>query len=279
MSSIRTPRVEGAGYADHPASQLDQSGWFHGLARAESMDLVNDPRFFTGNVLDKRLGAFAKLSMVTAIMLGTSMGQMFALKKDMNFEELVFGWLPMGWIQFIAFILEMIVLFCCLIAVYVMVHQIFYTIRLMTAGATGVEQASMFYLNRTICMWRHIAIKCLLNGLWLFIMSAGILVFVKFYKDAAAKNKGPPKVIVDNASPEYVAYTVTDPPTLDIQIHLIIGSVLLVCFISFGCLLRHIHNQHNSCFKKHYHFAQEVSMPLMEQARGMAHRSGINVDT
>jgi len=275
MSFTRTPRGD---YGQHPAGEFDEGkGWFSGLARAESMDLVNDPRFFTGNVLDKRLGAFAKLSMVTAIMLGTSMGQMFALKKDMNFEELVFGWLPMGWIQFSAFILEMIVLFCCLIAVYVMVHQIFFTIRLMTAGATGVEQASMFYLNRTICMWRHIAIKCLLNGLWIFIMSAGILVFVKFYKDAAAKNKGPPKVIIDNGS--YMPYTDISQPTLDIQIHLIIGTILFVIFVCFGCLLRMIHTQHNVCFKRHYHFAQEVSMPLMEQARGMAHRSGIHVDT
>jgi len=275
MSFTRTPRAD---YGQHPAAEFDQGkGWFSGLARAESMDLVNDPRFFTGNVLDKRLGAFAKLSMVTAIMLGTSMGQMFALKKDMNFEEFVFGWLPMGWIQFSAFLLEMTVLFCCLIAVYVMVHQIFFTIRLMTAGATGVEQASMFYLNRTICMWRHIAIKCLLNGLWIFIMSAGILVFVKFYKDAAAKNKGPPKVIVDNGS--YAPYADISAPTLDVRIHLIIGTVLLVIFVCFGCLLRMIHTQHNVCFKRHYHFAQEVSMPLMEQARGMAHRSGIHVDT
>merc|ERR1719230_842244 len=97
--------------------------------------------------------------------------------------------------QFAGFLLEMIVSFMCLISLYTICHQLFYIFRLMTAGPTGFELASMFYLTKSIVMWRHIAIKALLNGLILFLVSSGITLFVKFIKDAATT---PPKYIFIN---------------------------------------------------------------------------------
>merc|ERR1719337_844018 len=117
-------------------------------------------------------------------MLGTSMGQLFSLKKNMDFTKwhAIFGCL--GVWELVGFLLQMMVTFMCLISLYTICHQLFYTIRLMTAGPTGFELASIFYLTKTIVMWRHFAIKCLLNGLGLFLVSSGITLFVKFIKDA-----------------------------------------------------------------------------------------------
>jgi len=263
-------------YKDHDASQFDaEGGVLACFARSESMDLVNDPRFMTGNVLNKRLAAFNKLTVVSSLMLGTAMGQMFKLKKDMDFTELAWGWLPMGVIQFIGFLINMVVAFMCLTSCYIMVHQIFYIFRLLTAGPMGFEQASLFYLNRRIVMWRHFAIKCLLNGLWLFIVATGVLVFVKFYKDAKGKNKPPEHVVILNMlgpQPEH------PDPKLDMMIHTAIGGVALVCFTCCACLLYHIKGVHNRCFQKHYSLLHGISMPLMEQARGMSGRAGLSID-
>ena len=65
-------------YDDHAASAFDNLGVLSHFVRAESIDLVNDPTYFTSNVVDKRLGSLGKLSVVSPLMLGTSFGQMFA---------------------------------------------------------------------------------------------------------------------------------------------------------------------------------------------------------
>lgn len=265
-------------YAEHPASEYDNPTWLTELVRAESMDLVNDPRFFTGNVIDKRLGAFGKLTVVSALMLGTSFGQMFALKKDMDFSEFEFGWLPVGWIQFSSFVMQMCVAFICLTTIYVLVHQTFYTYRLMTAGPHGFEQASMYYLNRTMCMWRRLAVKSLFNGLVMYVVASGMLVFVKFFRDAAAKNKAPQGIEVLNIAgggapmPEHL-------PKLDIYVHTALGAVLWLIFTLFGCFLIYIRHSHLSAFRTHYHFAHGMTMPLVETNTEMSSRAGLTLET
>lgn len=266
-----------ASYKGHGASQHDERGVFTALAREDSMDLVNDPRFFHGNVINKRLAAFNKLTVVSSLMLGTSMGQLFKLKKNMNFDEFVDGWLPMGWIQFTGLLINGVVAFSCLTSVYIMAHQIFYTYRLLTAGPTGFEQASMFYLNRTVCVWRHFAIKCLFNSLWLFIIATGFLVFVTFYKDAAAKNKGPMHILIMNDAVTELREPHVDK--LSIAVHMAAGTVVLAIFLCFGCFLIWIRRAHSMAFQRHYHYAQTISMPLMNQTRGMSSRAGLGIDT
>lgn len=264
-------------YDDH--REFDNLGFLSNFVRAESMDLVNDPRYFTSNVIDKRLGAFGKLSVVSSLMLGTSFGQMFALKKDMNFEEFEFGWVPMGWMQFAAFFIQMNVAFMCLMSIYVIVHQIFYTYRLMTAGPHGFEQASMFYLSKQMCTWRHLAIRCIFNGLWLYIVASGLLVFVKFFKDAKGANKGPQKVVVLNAPPLNNPAPPVHVDTLSLETHTIIGAGLLFIFLSFACLLIKVRSDHLSSFQKHYHLAHDMTSHLMKSHYEMSHRAGVNIDT
>merc|ERR1719197_1803818 len=86
--------------------------------------------------------------------------------------------------QFGSFILAVAISIMCLLSLYIIAHQLYYTFRLMTAGPSGFDQAAIFYLTRTITMWRHLAIKFLFNGLLMFLGTVGIQLFVKFYKDA-----------------------------------------------------------------------------------------------
>merc|ERR1719440_2095408 len=141
--------------------------------------------------MDKRLAAFKSLTIVSGLMFGTSMKLTFGLKQNLQFSahQPYVGDIAL-W-QGFGFVLSVVVASMCLISLYVIAHQLFYTYRLMTAGPTGFEQASMFYLTRTITVWRHIAIKCLFNGLWLFIMSSGFQLFGKFYDDALSTHNPP----------------------------------------------------------------------------------------
>jgi len=58
---------------------LLENSWF---AHSESMDLTNDPRFFTGNVVDKRLDAFSQLSVISGLMVGVALSEANSMKKD-----------------------------------------------------------------------------------------------------------------------------------------------------------------------------------------------------
>merc|ERR1711879_75700 len=139
-----------------------------GMARVESMDITNDPRFFAGNVMDKRLTAFKSLTLVSSIMFGTALSQCFALKKDMNFED-------------VEPLIALMIAIQCLLSLYIIAQQLFYTYRLMTAGSLGFDLAAVFYLTKTITMWRHLAIKLLFNGMLKFLVLVGIQLFVTFY--------------------------------------------------------------------------------------------------
>merc|ERR1712110_1376136 len=106
----------------------------------------------------------------------------------------------------------------------------------MTAGPTGFELASMFYLTKTITMWRHFAMKWLMNGLSIFILASGITLFVKFIKDAKA---GAPHVVVLNMAP-----TVDAKSSLDQNVHMILAFVCLGSFVCAGLFLWNIRHQH-----------------------------------
>merc|ERR1719329_289005 len=100
------------------------------------MDCANDPRFFAKSVLETRITAFSKLSIISGLMLGTATGEMFKLRKDFDLSELAFGWIPVGAMQLLGFICNVIVSFCCILSIFVLMQQYFYVYRLITAGAT-----------------------------------------------------------------------------------------------------------------------------------------------
>merc|ERR1719337_186217 len=72
------------------------------------------------------------------------------------------------------------IFFFNMLSTYVGVAQPYHTIRLMTAGPTGFEAATSYYLNRNIIAWRHMAIKYMLLSLPLYISQMGFRLIVKF---------------------------------------------------------------------------------------------------
>jgi len=248
-----------------------------GVVTAESMDVTNDPRFFAGSVMNKRLAAFKSLTLVSSLMFGTALNQCFKIKKNMNFSK----WDPLVgniaiW-EYCGFILSVIVASMCLLSLYVISHQLFYTTRLTTAGPTGFEQATMFYLTRVIVVWRHIAVSALFNGLWLFILLVGIQFFVTFYKDAAAVTDKHHEVFISNLAGGTSTNTTfikeSSPQKLDMVFHSILAYVCLAIFGVFTCMLGFIRHQHLSVFQINYKKSKSMSDPLETQVRSMSQRS------
>merc|ERR1712083_820549 len=110
-------------------------------------------------------------------MVGTSTA-VISMKKDMDI------WSFDGALQFISFVIMTFVLLANIIATYVGVAQVYHSFRLETAGPTGFEMATSYYLNPNIVAWRHIAIKCMLNSLPMFLVSTGLRVAVNFDREA-----------------------------------------------------------------------------------------------
>jgi len=201
------------------------------LVRSTSMDMANDPRFFTENVIDKRLSAFMALATISGLMLGTAVDEVNGMKKDFDYEH--FGKDPYDALfQIIGFVIMSLVAFANLISTYVGVAQPYHVYRLRTSGPTGFEAATSYYLNKNITWWRHYAVKCMLQGLPLLFLGTGVRLVVKFDKDAWV---GP-------ALPEHIPAAAR--------------MVGLGVFALYGCatlLLYYVHWKHTSIFSERYH--------------------------
>jgi len=141
------------------------------LVKSESMDLNNDPRYFHGNVIVKRLSAFKTLSVVATLMLNLAVGQMFALSKDKEDVTLI---------QYFGFCSMTLVFLICLFTVIVILQQMFQVYRLLTVGSNGFEIAKSFYLNPNIVLLRHMSVRGFFFSLPLFMASTGCMIYVSF---------------------------------------------------------------------------------------------------
>lgn len=147
------------------------------IVKSDSMDITNDPRFFTDNVINYRLAAFSGLSVVSGLMIQNAMDHIFDMDKRIKIDSLP------GICQAIAFFTLLVVLFLNVIATYVGVAQPYHTVRLMTAGPTGFESAASYYLNKSVTVYRHLAVKAMLISLPLFMMQSGLRLIVKFKRE------------------------------------------------------------------------------------------------
>lgn len=259
------------------------------MARAESMDVTNDPRFFAGSVMNKRLTAFKSLTLVSSLMFATAIKQCFSIKKDMEFSKWDWDSLVGNiaiW-EFCGFLLSVVVASMCLLSLYVISHQLFFTTRLTTAGPTGFEQATMFYLTRVIVVWRHFAVACLFNGLWLFIILVGIQLFVTFYKDAAKQTTKPHEIWINNldagSSQQMPLFNNTSHHKLDMTLHSILAYISFALFTVFTFVLAVIRKHHLAVFQLSYAKAKLMSDPLENAFRQRAVRCsnvhGLDVST
>lgn len=235
--------------------QVLQTG---GLARSESMDIANDPRFFTGNVLDKRMAAFSGLSVVSTIMVSTSLSECYGMKKDINVAT------ADGAIQLVGFLMMNVVLFMNVFTTYVCVAQVYFTYRLMTAGPTGFEMASSFYLNPNIAFWRHAGVKNLLVSLPLFLFGSAFRMLRKFDDDM-------PKVGEESKADQVIKSL----PLWEARIWGVsaMGLFVAVSWCLVGLLLWYVNYKHSAVFQERYAMAKEMERPLLTQVNMLSSRS------
>merc|ERR1719181_1358102 len=148
--------------------------------------MSNDPRFFQSSILSKRLAAFSGLGVVSGLMVG------FTHASVTNVGNMDFTCLE-GRLHGVAFLVACMALFANIIATYVSVAQIYHVYRLETAGPTGFEMATSYYLNQNIVAWRHLAIKCLLLSLPIFLVCTGMQLEVDI--GSAAEKPRPPSLL------------------------------------------------------------------------------------
>jgi len=205
-----------------------------GLFRSESMDMSNDPRFFQASILNKRLAAFSGLGVVSGLMVGFTQSSVKSLG-NMDFTTLE------GKLHGLAFLITSIALFANIIATYVSVAQVYHVYRLESAGPTGFEMATSYYLNANIVAWRHLAIKCLLLSLPLFLVSTGIQIEVSLGSASSTPRR----------------------PSLMLARCCGIGVMCLYC--TMGAVVLYIHSIHSWIFRDRYQVAMEHQTPFMSR--------------
>jgi protein-S-isoprenylcysteine O-methyltransferase Ste14 len=206
------------------------------------MEVVNDPRFFQDNVINYRLAAFGGLSVVSSLLTQNCMTQLFNMDKKMQiWTEHHKAFHLNGILQLTAFLLLIVILVCNMLATYVGVAQTYHTIRLMTAGPTGFDAAASYYLNRNIVTFRHMAIRCMLLSLPLYIFQMAIRLVVKF----------------DRQTKKAPTLPTQTPSESNIQ-----GWFVCVLMICFGLCLWWIHHKHFAIFRDRYEcMASQVTGP------------------
>lgn len=169
------PRTENSHYTHTQMVMVDAADQ---LEREGTAELKNDPRFFTENVIDKRLTAFEALAIITEIMSVEAIKQCFELAAEFEFvgdKKLV------GVVQVFGFVMMVSVMFASTVATAVLSLQLFFTIRLMTASPTGFDKAARFYQDQQMWRWRERAIFGVKYSLCCFMLATGCMLFVKFY--------------------------------------------------------------------------------------------------
>lgn len=213
-----------------------------GLVRADSMDVVNDPRMFSKNVLNFRLQAFTLLHIVAALLAKNAMKQLLRTDKRMIlFDNDKFELSANGLLQMLCFAILVVVFFQTVLAMYVGIAQPYHTYRLMTAGPTGFDAATSYYLNRNITTWRHYAIKGMLKCLPLDIIGIGLRLFVKFERETESSASLPENT----------------PAISAIQGILVCGTMQALAIVMIWC-----HYQHFSIFAERYELMTEHVRPL-----------------
>mmetsp|Transcript_45075 Transcript_45075/g.107113 ORF Transcript_45075/g.107113 Transcript_45075/m.107113 type:complete len:252 (-) Transcript_45075:178-933(-) len=209
-------------------SQGDEAGGsvFCGLYRAQSMQVMNDPRFFAENVISYRLDALGELAVVSGLMIDTCMGAVMEMDKRMRPDE----W-HSGVFQFVSFVLVCIVFFFNMLSTYIGVAQPYHTIRLLTSGPTGFEAASQYYLNKNIVAWRHWAVNAMLVSLPIFLLSCGLRLISKFDRGNRQRTELP------EHTPSWAWWA---------------GRGFAGALVLLGLLLLFIHWTHFAVFKERY---------------------------
>jgi hypothetical protein len=232
---------------------VERGDSFLEISSNRSMQLVNDPRFMATNIIDKRLGAFDKMGVISGLLTGTALQACFMLTKDLNFGICVPAEVHTvieSIVQLVSFVIMSSILFMSLYSTLVSVYQAYYTYRLMTAGANGFELARTFYLDPVMVKSRHRAVKLLGWGLLLLMVSSGGMLYTKFSKEGDFINSA-----ADSAGEGSSGGLVDDCMKLH-WIFQIVNPLGLATFVGFGggslFLYYQVVHRHKTLFDRLY---------------------------
>lgn len=223
-----------------------------------SMDMINDPRFTTPNVLDKRLYAFtAQVAFVGGLTTTASLGQCFKLRKHLAFGYCTpTPWFKVGQslLQLLSFFGMSFTLCLSLYSTLVSVNQSYFGNRLMTAGTNGFELARSFYMDPRMVQMRHRSVKYLARALILLLLSSGGMLYVKFSEDQDVEAGY--ETNDDQARPIYynVSWVAADSysPICDSHVHPA-GILVIIVFVGMAFYLyKYIQLPHEALFKRIY---------------------------
>jgi len=212
------------------------------LPRSNSVDLVNDPRVFGHNALEKRLTAFRTISIASTFLSAQSSSQMKASLMSHHMTHL----------QYFGLVLMTCTFILNLFAVIIIMQQIFQVYRLSTSSAMGFDFAKSYYLNPNITVLRHTAVKSFFFSLPIFIMAMACKVFTHLNE----KSDNPKKDLV----------------------HMIYGITLAVILSSGALLLLCTNRWQMNIFKEKYRAMKEHEQPLIHHMRGHDGRGPLETD-
>mmetsp|Transcript_42520 Transcript_42520/g.123598 ORF Transcript_42520/g.123598 Transcript_42520/m.123598 type:complete len:255 (-) Transcript_42520:115-879(-) len=198
--------------------------------REGTAELKNDPRFFTENVIDKRLMAFEALAIVTELVSEQAVKQCFELSHDYSWTGKM---IHVSIMQLVGFFVMVAVMFLATVATAVLSLQLFFAIRLMTAGPTGFDKAARFYQDNRMWVWRERAIFGVKWSLVLFLVSTGFMLYVKFYTEGAV-------ITEEEKEEEYF------------DIHRSLAAAVLAVFLVLTAMLVRLMRVHQRVFDESY---------------------------
>lgn len=218
------------------------------LPRAESMEISNDPRFFTDSVIDKRLLAFGSLVVASTLLLENAADIGFEMQKRMSLDSVE------STFQLLGFLILMGVLLVNVVSVYVGVAQPYHSLRLATSGPAGFEASASYYLHKDIIVYRHIAVKFMLLSIPWFVLANGFRMVPKFVweaQDAAPKLNVEEHKKGDESAVDTGHFLWFHPPTSQFMLH--VESVFFIMvFLLTAIVVWSVHLQHMRIFQENY---------------------------
>jgi len=178
------PKDERNSTAHKPNYTTMEQADIEGFEREGTAEMVNDPRFYTENVIDKRLAAFEAVAIVMEIMASEAIKQCYELPMEF---ELIGPYWHVAVFQAIGFALMISVLYMATVATAVLSLQLFFSIRLMTAGPTGFDKSAGFYTDKRMWQYRENAIFGVKWGVVCFFLSTGFMLYVKIWEAGASE--------------------------------------------------------------------------------------------
>lgn len=229
-----------------------------GCIRSYSMEVMNDPRFFTSNVLILRITAFGTLATLSGIFVSFSQGDVFDADKRMELRQADGSYDIDGILQLVRYVVNVVIWYTNIMGIYVGVAQPYHVYRLMTAGPNGFDASAGYYLNKNMTLWRHFAVKGMFLSMPWYVFSKALTMAVQFDR----------RNYMDGVNPPPLTHI---PEDAEWEMWVFAGiAFFLTLLVSF------VHIVHNRVFNEKYHAALHYSHHMMRHVGDTSRARGEN---